>query len=215
MGKKFWFSYLYILLISLQTYRCLSETFTVAHFQTNSGCAIDVASMLNSSLVGSVITNNYEFMTICDIEESEMVKVFQNNSVDIFIGPVNYPLDQSLIKYARLFERPYISPFSPLPHYDNLQIFSIGSGFEQTAVAVVTIFNHFQWRNILILASLDENWMELGNVIFIYLSSDGFMPAIRYIRKRATDSEMEEILENVKHEQKGKSQFTGSTFNQR
>ena len=202
-------------LILLQFYKCVSENLTVAYFYAN--CDehnhIHVDDLLNNTLLSEFrtynLSNNFEIVSIhvCDIntiDEREMFETFQNKSFDVYVGPLDYPVDQLLIKYALLFNQPYVSPFSPLLHFENQHVFSVGSGFEQTAVAVVTVMNHFQWRNILIIASMDEKWTELGNVIFIYLSSDNFMPEIKYLRTSAEDKDIHEVLESTKHEQKGK-----------
>ena len=215
MGKLRNFIYVSTILIVLELYKCVSENLTVAYFYTDCGHGhhIHIDNLLNSTLLtGSSaynLTNNFQFLAlhVCDvdnIDDRALFETFQNSTIDAYVGPLEYPVDQLLIKYALLYHRPYISPFSPLLHFENQQIFSVGSGFEQTAVAVVTIMNHFQWRNILVIASMDENWMELGNVIFIYLSSDGFLPAIRYLRKTADDVEIKKLLGNIQHEQKGK-----------
>ena len=215
MGDHRSWLYFSTVLILLQLYKSVSENLTVAYFYTecDEDHHIHVDHLLNETLLtGSStynLSNNFEILTlhVCDINtinEREIFETFQNTSIDVYVGPLDYPVDQMLIKYALLFHRPYMSPFSPLLHFENQRVFSVGSGFEQTAVAVVTVMNHFQWRDILIIASMDEMWMELGNVIFIYLSSDGFEPAIRYLRTAAEDREILELLANIQHEQKGK-----------
>ena len=195
--------YCYVFLFTMQACIMHLDSHVLVYFQD--ACHYDVETVINGSEIPSLIKNDFEYITVCNVTDTDIYHYFLNSSIDVFVGPVNYTLDQVLLKHALLFHRPYISPYSPLHHFDNQQIFSIGTGFEQTAMAVVTIMNHFQWRNIVILTALDENWMELGSVIFIYLSSDGFSPNIKYIRHSATDNEIQGVLEEIEHKQKGKS----------
>ena len=203
MAQQYCVKYIWIFLLTLQICKCLSTTYNIAYFQDT--CQFNVEELIQDSSISSSITNNFEYLMVCNIQEPEVYHYFLNTSIDVFVGPVNYKMDQMLLKHALIFHRPYISPYSPLVHFDNQQIFSIGTGFEQTAMAVVTVLNHFQWRHIVILAALDENWMELGSVIFIYLSTDGFSPVIRYLRNIATDNEILGVLEETTLQQKGKA----------
>ena len=149
---------------------------------------------------------NMTLSTFCNQDALKLESLFSDNSVNVFLGAMDYGLHNLVLKYADLNQRPIITPYGTPNHlhHQRNNVFSLGSSFESISIALRLVLTEFRWTNIVILAEIEEHVISLATAMFVELTHERFEPKISYIPNFTEDSTLNAILENIQSEHKGK-----------
>ena len=161
----------------------------------------DLNNLIKSELT---LENNFIFTQVCVNEYNNIEAVIKSDGVDIFIGPMNLKNDKTYLKFADIFNKPYISPNGIDRHKGGDIIWSLGVNYQRLTTALGIVLTHFKWRQVLLITEERTEYVTFGNEMFIELVNDGFRPSIEYVRQDFTDTDIETMLLRITNHQKGR-----------
>lgn len=149
---------------------------------------------------------NATFVTFCSDDGLELEALFSNQSVDFFLGAMDYRYNTMVFKYADLNQRPLITPYGTPRHVYHSQygVMSFGASFESISVALRLILTNLKWSKLVILAEVEEYLVSLATAMFVELTHASFEPKIHYIAGASNNTTLDLVLDNIKPENKGK-----------